>query len=60
MINDSLEEYYRMNFNMKEYYKYSISEMEQMLPWERMIYVMQVKELDKKREQDAQNARKRQ
>jgi hypothetical protein len=58
MINDSIEEYYRMNFNMKEYYKYSIPEIEQMLPWERVIYIMQIKELDKKREQESKNARR--
>ncbi|URC15335.1 baseplate hub assembly catalyst [Paraglaciecola Antarctic GD virus 1] len=57
MINDSLEEYYRMNFNMKEYYSYSITELEQMLPWERLIYAMQVKELDTKRETERKNAR---
>jgi hypothetical protein len=51
MINDSLEEYYRMNFNLKEYYSYSLTELEHMLPWERIIYIMQVKELDTKREQ---------
>lgn len=50
MINDSLEEYYKMNFNLKEYYHYSIQELDMMLPWERMVYIAQVKELDKKRE----------
>lgn len=57
MINDSLEEYYRMNFNLKEYYSYSLIELDSMLPWERAIYSMQVKELDHKREQEKKNAR---
>tara|TARA_R110000851_G_scaffold151491_1_gene292711 strand:- start:636 stop:815 length:180 start_codon:yes stop_codon:yes gene_type:complete len=59
MINDSLEEYYRMNFNLKEYYKYSLTELDSMLPWERIIYIMQVKELDAKREQEPKNAGRR-
>lgn len=36
---DSLENYYRLNFNLIHDYKYSLGDLEMMLPWERDIYV---------------------
>jgi hypothetical protein len=35
----SLEGYYRLNFSLMQYHKYSLTEIENMLPWERDIYV---------------------
>lgn len=31
--------YYQTNFNLMQYHKYSLTELENMLPWEREIYV---------------------
>jgi len=34
-----LESYFRLNFALMQYHKYSLSEIENMIPWERDIYV---------------------
>lgn len=34
-----LEAYFRINFALMQYHKYSLSEVENMVPWERDIYV---------------------
>lgn len=36
---DKLMNYYKTNFGLMQYHKYSLSEVESMLPWERMIYI---------------------
>ena len=35
----NLESYYRLNFALMQYHKYSLTEIENMIPWERDIYV---------------------
>ena len=35
----NLENYFRLNFAMMQYHKYSLTEIENMIPWERDIYV---------------------
>jgi hypothetical protein len=35
----SLENYFRLNFALMQYHKYSLTEIENMMPWERDIYV---------------------
>ena len=34
-----LEGYFRLNFALMQYHKYSLTEIENMMPWERDIYV---------------------
>ena len=34
-----LENYFRLNFALIQYHKYSFTEIENMMPWERDIYV---------------------
>ncbi len=34
-----LENYYKINFALVQYHKYSLTEIENMMPWERDIYV---------------------
>jgi hypothetical protein len=34
-----LESYYKLNFSLIQYHKYSLTEIENMMPWERDIYV---------------------
>ena len=31
--------YYKTNFTMTRHYQYSLSELENMIPWEREVYV---------------------
>ena len=33
------ENYFRLNFALIQYHKYSLTEIENMMPWERDIYV---------------------
>ncbi len=35
-----LENYFRLNFALIQYHKYSLTEIENLIPWERDIYVM--------------------
>jgi hypothetical protein len=37
--HDNLRNYYRTNFALIQHHKYSLSELEGMIPWEREIYV---------------------
>jgi len=39
MSYNSLENYFRTNFALMQHHKYSLTELESMLPWEREIYV---------------------
>ena len=46
--------YYQTNFAMMQHHKYSLSELENMIPWEREVYVTMLKayieeELEKQR-----------
>lgn len=34
-----LESYFRINFALMQFHKYSLTEIENMMPWERDIYV---------------------
>ena len=39
MSHMNLETYFRINFALMQYHKYSLTEIENMPPWERDIYV---------------------
>lgn len=39
-----LESYFRLNFSLMQYHKYSLAEIENMMPWERDIYVILLKQ----------------
>ncbi len=39
MFYNTLENYYRTNFALMQHHKYSLTEIENMMPWERDIYV---------------------
>jgi len=39
MAHMNLENYFRLNFAMMQYHKYSLTEIENMMPWERDVYV---------------------
>jgi hypothetical protein len=40
LSHDSLENYYKTNFALMQHHKYSLTELDSMMPWEREIYVM--------------------
>tara|TARA_S200000501_G_scaffold373072_1_gene419421 strand:- start:475 stop:657 length:183 start_codon:yes stop_codon:yes gene_type:complete len=39
MVHMNLENYFRLNFALIQYHKYSLTDIENMMPWERDIYV---------------------
>tara|TARA_B100000085_G_scaffold282231_1_gene310381 strand:+ start:795 stop:974 length:180 start_codon:yes stop_codon:yes gene_type:complete len=39
MAHNSLESYYETNFALMQHHKYSLTELENMLPWEREVYI---------------------
>ena len=36
---DDLKNYFKINFSLMQHHKYSLTELENMIPWERDIYV---------------------
>jgi hypothetical protein len=34
-----LQSYFRLNFSLMQYHKWSLTEIENLLPWERDVYV---------------------
>ena len=44
MAHTSLESYYKVNFALMQHHKYSLTELENMIPWEREIYVTLLKQ----------------
>ena len=39
MSHVNLEAYYKLNFALIQHHKYSLTEIENMIPWERDVYV---------------------
>ena len=39
LSHDSLFNYYETNFALMQHHKYSLTELDNMIPWERVIYV---------------------
>ena len=39
MAHMNLESYFKLNFALMQHHKYSLTEIENMMPWERDIYV---------------------
>ena len=61
---DKLANYYKTNFGLIQFHKYSLSDIENMMPWERVVYIDLLKghlqELEQQaRDQAAQRQQKR-
>jgi len=39
MAHDDLESYFKVNFALMQHHKYSLTELENMIPWEREVYL---------------------
>jgi len=44
MSHMDLEAYFRINFALMQFHKYSLTEIENLMPWERDIYVALLKQ----------------
>jgi hypothetical protein len=59
MAHISLESYYRINFALLQYHKYSLTEVENLIPWERDIYLALLKQhIDEENEKVKQRERR--
>ena len=54
MSHMDLESYFKLNFSLVQYHKWSLTEIEQLIPWERDIYVILLKNHLEEEEQKAQ------
>lgn len=62
--HDDLRRYYKSNFALMQHHKYNLYDLENMIPWERIIYIELLQqylkqESEKVRDQAAVNKRKR-
>lgn len=39
MAHEDIASYYKVNFALMQHHKYSLTELENMIPWEREIYL---------------------
>jgi hypothetical protein len=39
MLHEDIVAYYKVNFALMQHHKYSLSDIENMIPWERDIYL---------------------
>ena len=44
MAHETLESYYKVNFAMMQHHKYSLTELENMIPWEKEVYLSLLKQ----------------
>jgi hypothetical protein len=49
--HDRLMNHYRTNFALMQHHKYSLSDIENMMPWERFLYIDMLKEHVKRLEE---------
>ncbi|HAI43126.1 MAG TPA: hypothetical protein DCM40_36010 [Maribacter sp.] len=55
LSHDNLENYYRTNFILTNNFKYTLTELDNMMPWEREIYLTLLNEYFKKMEEQQKN-----
>ena len=44
MAHTDLESYFRINFALMQHHKYSLTELENMIPWEKEVYLSFLKQ----------------
>jgi hypothetical protein len=49
---DDIVNFYKTNFALVQHHKYSLAELENMIPWEKYVYLDLLSEFLKKQEQD--------
>lgn len=52
---DSLMNHYKTNFSLMHHHKYSLAEIENMIPWEKFIYVDLLKQYLKEQQEMARD-----
>ncbi len=59
LSHDSLVNHYKTNFAMMQHHKYSLTELDNMVPWEREIYISLLKEHIEKENERIENDKRR-
>ena len=49
---DNIVNHYKVNYALMQHHKYSLAELESMIPWERYVYIDLLQEHIRKQEQD--------
>ena len=49
---ENIVNFYKMNFALVQHHKYSLAELENMIPWEKYVYIDLLSEFLRKQEQD--------
>jgi hypothetical protein len=58
LCHENLANYYKLNFALMQYHKYSLAEIENMLPFEREVYVaMLIQYLEEEKQRIEANKR---
>lgn len=52
---DNLQNHYKSNFALMQHHKYSLGDLEQMIPWERYLYIDMLKAYIKEQEEKARD-----
>lgn len=53
---DNLTNHFKTNFGLMQHHKYSLAELENMIPWEKAIYVALLANYIKEKEQERREA----
>jgi len=64
LSSDNLTNYYKTNFALMQHHKYSLTELEEMMPFEREVYILLLtqfikEENERQKQQEAQARSKR-
>lgn len=59
LAHDNLYNFYKMNFALMQYHKYSLADLEGMVPFEREIYVTMLVQYLEEENRKAQQAQQR-
>jgi hypothetical protein len=57
-MHDSLANHYQLNFALMQHHKYSLSELDNMIPFEREIYIIFLKNFLEEQEERQKNGSK--
>ena len=57
MYHDSLENYMENNFSLMQHHNWSLSDLENMIPWEKQSYIKMLQNLIEKRNLEYEQAK---
>tara|TARA_B000000609_G_scaffold114023_1_gene88459 strand:+ start:192 stop:374 length:183 start_codon:yes stop_codon:yes gene_type:complete len=57
MYHDSLENYMENNFSLLQHHNWSLSDLENMIPWEKQTYIKMLQNLIEKRNLEYEQAK---